>query len=146
MEEKHIIEFWKEYRFLSNFYPVEFVWDNIVWPSSEHAYQAAKTLDRRQRLIMSKLKSPSEAKQKGSWVYLREDWCDDVKIGVMYQIVKAKFRQNPDLKEKLLATGNAHLEEGNTWNDRFWGVCPPGSGNGRNELGKILMRVREELK
>ena len=61
----------------------------------------------------------------------------------MYEICKAKFTQNEDLKEKLLATGNDILEEGNTWGDR---VCGTVNGVGENRLGKILMRVREELR
>lgn len=61
----------------------------------------------------------------------------------MYLVVKSKFEQNSDLKDKLIATGDEYLEEGNTWNDTYWGVC---RGKGKNILGKILMRVREELK
>ena len=61
----------------------------------------------------------------------------------MYEIVLAKFTQNPDLKKKLLATGDEHLEEGNTWGDTIWGTV---DGVGENRLGKILMRVRDELK
>ncbi len=45
----------------------------------------------------------------------------------------------------LVATGQEELVEGNDWEDRFWGVDPPGSNNGENNLGKILMRVRNEL-
>ena len=67
---------------------------------------------------------------------------EEVKDKVMYEIVLAKFTQNPDLKEKLLATGDEHLEEGNTWGDTIWGTV---DGVGENRLGKILMRVRDEL-
>lgn len=61
----------------------------------------------------------------------------------MYEIVKAKFTQNEDLKQRLLETGDMYLEEGNTWGDRTWGTI---NGKGQNRLGKILMKVREELK
>ena len=57
--------------------------------------------------------------------------------------MKQKFTKHKDLKEKLLATGDAYLEETNHWHDTFWGVC---KGKGQNHLGKILMEVREELK
>ena len=67
---------------------------------------------------------------------------EEVKDKVMYEIVLAKFTQNPDLKEKLLATGDEYLEEGNTWGDTIWGTV---DGVGENRLGKILMRVRDEL-
>ena len=72
---------------------------------------------------------------------MRSDW-EEVKDKVMYEIVLAKFTQNPDLKEKLLATGDESLEEGNTWGDTIWGTV---DGVGENRLGKILMRVRDEL-
>lgn len=49
----------------------------------------------------------------------------------------------PKLRSQLLSTGTAELVEGNWWNDRYWGVC---NGRGENHLGKILMRIREELK
>lgn len=138
-----ILEFKGPYRFLSNFFVAELVWDNIVWPSSEHAYQAAKSLDRDVRLRFSRLPTPVSAKHAGKGVALRPDW-ETVKVGVMAEIVRAKFTQNPRLKQLLIDTGDAHLEEGNTWGDRIWGVSPPGSGNGKNHLGKILMELRAE--
>jgi ribA/ribD-fused uncharacterized protein len=139
-----ISEFFGENRFLSNFYPAEFVWDGIVWPSSEHAYQAAKMLDRNKRIEFSKLRTPSEAKKLGKHIELREDW-NEVRYDLMYEIVLEKFRQNPHLKAKLIATGDARLEEGNNWNDRTWGICPPGSNMGLNWLGEILMSIRDHF-
>ena len=65
-----------------------------------------------------------------------------MKIDIMRQVLKSKFTQNPELKAKLIATGDAELIEGNNWNDRFWGVC---RGVGQNHLGKLLMEVRAEL-
>ena len=59
--------------------------------------------------------------------------------------MRAKFTQNPKLKEQLLSTGDAILIEGNTWNDRYWGV-DASSGVGKNHLGKLLMKIRSELK
>ena len=66
----------------------------------------------------------------------------DVKVKLMFDLVTEKFKQNPELKQKLLETGNQELIEGNTWNDTFWGVC---NGQGQNWLGKILMLVRSEI-
>lgn len=137
-----ILFFTDEYAFLSNFYPAEFVWDGIVWSSSEHAYQAAKVTDRAERLRMSKIKGPGAVKREGKVVEIRDDW-EDVKVRTMYQIVYAKFNQNSSLREKLLATEDAYLEEGNTWGDRFWGTV---DGIGQNQLGLVLMKVRDELK
>ena len=85
---------------------------------------------------------PSTAKREGRRVTLRPDW-EEVKYQVMYEICCAKFTQNRELREILLATGDEYLEEGNTWGDRIWGTV---NGQGNNWLGKILMQVREELK
>ena len=97
---------------------------------------------RKQKIQLFSQASPSEAKAAGRKIDLRSDW-EEVKDKVMYEIVLAKFTQNPDLKKKLLATGDEHLEEGNTWGDTIWGTV---DGVGENRLGKILMRVRDELK
>ena len=70
------------------------------------------------------------------------EW-DSVKTNWMYEICKAKFSQNEELKSKLLSTGTEYLEEGNTWGDEVWGTV---NGVGENRLGKILMKIREELK
>lgn len=138
-----ILEFTGDHKYLSNFYIVEFVWDGIIWQHSEAAYQAAKTLDRATRLEFSRMK-PGESKRAGKTVSLRSDW-EEVKYDIMHAIVLAKFKQNPHLAKLLLATGTAHLEEGNNHGDRIWGVCPPRSNLGHNLLGKILMDVRAEI-
>lgn len=140
-----ITEFKGEFAFLSNFAPSEMVWDNMLWPTAEHAYQSAKTLDRRSRLNIANLATPAQAKRAGKTLVLRPDW-ETYKYGIMEDIVRAKFIQNYDLAVKLLGTGDAILEEGNTWHDRIWGVCPPGSGNGTNWLGLILMDIRKDLR
>lgn len=140
-----ILEFIGQHHFLSNFHPCELVWDGIVWKHSEGAYQAAKSLDREVRLAMADIVNPAEAKRTGKRVLLRSDW-NVVKDRIMLEIVRSKFSQNPNLREKLIDTGDVHLEEGNWWNDRYWGVCPARSGNGLNKLGTVLMIVREELK
>lgn len=136
-----ITEFKGDTHFLSNFYPAEFVWNHFLWPNSEAAYQAAKSNDPRVWSEFAGQKNPAVSKRAGRQIEVRPDW-EKVKVKIMREIVFAKFNQNPDLRKKLLATGSAILEEGNTWNDTFWGVCPPGSGNGENHLGKILMDVR----
>lgn len=130
-----------EYRFLSNFWDAPVKYDGKMYPSSEHAYQAAKSLDEDYRTRIAKMKTPGEAKKAGKKVKLREDW-EDVKFSIMKEIVRDKFTRNADLKEKLLATGDAILEEGNVWNDLVWGKC---NGIGQNWLGIILMEVRKEL-
>lgn len=130
-----------KYHFLSNFYMAPVEYEGILYPSSEHAYQAAKTLDHHTRTLLAKLGTAGKVKKAGQNVKMREDW-DDVKIDVMEEIVTLKFEQHPKLAQKLLDTGDAELIEGNTWNDKFWGVV---DGVGENNLGKVLMRVRREL-
>lgn len=137
-----ILGFNKEYRFLSNFYPATVEYDGLEYSSTEHAYQAAKTEDAAQRRRIREAQKPGDAKRLGKQVKMRTDW-EQIKVGVMKDLVRQKFTNHKELKEKLLATGDAHLEETNTWNDTFWGVC---KGKGQNHLGKILMEVREELK
>ena len=129
------------FRFLSNFYSAPLLYEGVLYPTSEHAFQAAKTLDHNQRLNVAMLETPAESKRYGKTVPLRPAW-DDIKIGVMEEIVEEKFRQNPKLAEMLLATEDAILIEGNTWGDKFWGVC---NGVGENNLGKVLMYVRDCL-
>ena len=136
-----INEFRGKYYFLSNFYPCKVEWQGIVYENNESAFQSAKCVNLEQRKNFIGL-DPSTAKRKGRRVKLRNDW-EEIKDKVMYEIVLNKFLQNEDIRDKLLKTGEEKLEEGNTWNDYYWGVC---NGRGKNKLGKILMQVREELR
>lgn len=138
-----IYEFRGDYRFLSNFYPCEVEYEGIVYPSVENAFQAAKTLNNAERLQFTNVK-PGIAKRLGRKVALRHDW-EKVKVDIMKELLRKKFSQEP-LKSKLLETGDRELEEGNRWNDRFWGICPPGSGMGKNILGRLIMEIRGELR
>ena len=135
-----IDKFRGDYYFLSNFYEVPVTYDNITYQNNEAAFQAQKTLDVNKRKEFAFL-DPSTAKKYGRKVTLRSDW-EDVKINIMYEICKVKFTQNPELAQKLLATGDEELVEGNDWGDTVWGKA---DGKGQNNLGKILMRIREEL-
>ncbi|MDO5134021.1 MAG: NADAR family protein, partial [Eubacteriales bacterium] len=117
-------------------------YEGLTYRNNEAAFQAQKTFSDDFRTTFTTL-APSEAKRKGRRVRLRQDW-EQVKDGIMEEIVRAKFTQNPELRKQLLATGNADLIEGNHWNDRYWGVDAR-TGAGENHLGKILMKIREEL-
>lgn len=130
-----------DFGFLSNFHEATIYVDGERYRSVEHAYQAYKTMDPWSRRLIREAKSPGEAKKLGKSVLLRGDW-DSVKIDMMRSFVRKKF-ENPFLRPLLLATGDAELIEGNTWNDREWGVC---RGVGQNLLGKILMKVRDEIR
>lgn len=136
-----INNFRDEYAFLSNFFEAPVVFNGLQYKNNEAAFQSAKTRDLGIRMRFAKL-DPSQAKAQGRALMLRPDW-EQVKLQIMHQICYSKFTFNPELGEKLLATGNEYLEEGNTWGDTFWGTV---NGHGQNWLGKILMRVREELR
>lgn len=129
-----------DYRWLSNFATAPVELDGVLYPTVEHAYQAAKTLDIHQRYRILDL-TAGQAKRYGRRVTLREDW-DDIKLDIMQELLEHKFSITL-YKNKLLATGCEEIVEGNTWGDTFWGVC---NGEGRNELGKLIMRVREKLR
>jgi ribA/ribD-fused uncharacterized protein len=130
-----------EYEFLSNFYSVEIEYEGVVFPTVEHAFQAAKTLDVDERRKIAAVAAPGSAKRLGRRVRLRSDW-EQIKVGLMRDLLRQKFG-NLDLAERLLATGAAELIEGNSWNDTFWGVC---GGRGRNMLGQLLMEIRDEIR
>lgn len=136
-----ISEFKDEFRFLSNFWPANVTYEGMSFKSVEHAFVAAKTTDMAKRAVAQKQPTASMAKRYGRSLELRHDW-DNIRLGVMEYLVRQKF-DDPTLKRKLLATGDRYIQEGNTWNDTFWGVC---RGKGANHLGKILMKVREELR
>lgn len=134
-----ISEFKGKYFFLSNFYSAPVTYLGKSFKNNEAAFQSAKCPERSDEFLNL---NPSEAKRLGRRVRLRNDW-EEVKNDVMYDICKAKFSQNPKLAQLLINTGYADLIEGNTWGDKVWGVC---DGVGENRLGKILMRIRTEMK
>jgi len=135
---KSIDAFEGKFRFLSNFSPSIVCFEDMEFPSVEHAYQAAKTLDMELRKKIRDAKTPNEAKKLGRRVKLRPDW-ENIKLGIMRELVHQKF-SIPELRQLLLDTGDAELIEGNWWGDIFYGVC---RGNGLNHLGRILMEIRE---
>jgi hypothetical protein len=135
---KAITSFTGDFFFLSNFYEARVTLDGITYPTSEHAYQAMKTLDMAERARILKCETAGKVKKLGKTVKLRSDW-EHVKLRVMKHIVCLKFLQNMELMNDLVETYPAHLEEGNTWGDTYWGTV---DGMGENHLGKILMRAR----
>ena len=136
-----IDEFKGKYYFLSNFYNAPVIYEDLLYLNNESAFQSAKAKDIERRKQFCNL-DPSTAKKKGRNVILRHDW-EKIKDQVMEDCVRDKFARNDDLRQRLLDTGDQELVESNTWNDTYWGVC---RGRGKNMLGKILMKVREELR
>lgn len=138
---KEIKGFQGQYRWLSNFAASRIVYNGHSFPTVEHAYQAAKAWH--SPLIrdeIMKVVTPALAKKLGSTVQLRPNW-DATKLEIMKYLLEQKFNL-PEFKDKLLATGNAYIEETNYWGDRFWGVC---RGVGQNNLGKLIMSIRASL-
>jgi len=136
-----INSFKDEYSFLSNFYRTSVMYKNMMFTSSEAAYQSQKTLNGINQLKFTKL-NPFQAKKAGVNVLIRPDW-EQIKDQVMEDCVRDKFTRNLDLRQLLLETGDEELVEGNDWGDTYWGVC---NGKGKNMLGKILMKIREEFR
>lgn len=139
-----IEQFRGEYRWLSNFHEAPIVYMGKTYKTTEHMYQALKTLDEKQRLVIESAEKAGEAKRLGddpNTCTMRPNW-NIIRIKVMFMAVLCKFTQHADLAEKLLATGDAVLEEGNNWGDEFWGVV---DGRGMNWLGTLLMTVRDMI-
>lgn len=135
-----------EYAFLSNFYNASCIFEGKLYPTVEHAFQAAKSLDHAERDWIAAAGSPGLAKRLGRRVNLRPDW-EKVKFDVMEECLRSKFA-DPVLKQKLLATGDEELVEGNYWHDNTWGNCSCEKCKdiiGRNMLGNILMKLRTEF-
>lgn len=140
-----IYSFSDNFRFLSNFYagPAPIRFESRDYPTVEHAYQAAKTMDRDIRKTISYL-TAGQAKRYGGKLALRPGW-DDMKIDVMRLLLREKF-SHPDMARKLQDTAGRELIEGNSWGDSYWGMITTGDHMfGDNHLGKLLMEIREEI-
>jgi ribA/ribD-fused uncharacterized protein len=152
----YIDSFRGRFGFLSNFYPCKIEHRGITYPSVEHYYVALKVntlqfIDGQYytapdfRELIAKITDAGDVKKIGKRIKIRSDW-DEKKLRFMEWGVREKFK---DLKlgQMLLETSDLELIEGNSWHDVFWGCCncPKCSGDGENNLGKILMKIREEL-
>ena len=135
-----------EFSFCSNFAACEITYEGRAYKTSEHAFQAAKTLNPNEKEWVASASTPGEAKRRGRQVTLRPDW-ETVKDQVMLDIVRIKF-QDPDMKWRLIKSRDWILCENNYWHDNYWGNCTCERCQnifGQNKLGKILMQVREEV-
>lgn len=127
-----------EYEFLSNAYSMPVLYNGVWYANAEAAFQAQKCASAELRHLFADLDAVT-AKKLGREMKLRDDW-DDVKDGIMKEIIKSKF-EDEDLRDKLLDTGDDEIVM-YTKKDVYWGVV---DGEGENRLGKILMDVRSEL-
>jgi N-glycosidase YbiA len=129
--------------YLSNFWPAPITLKGVVWPTTEHYFQAQKFAGTAHEEAIRRVASPMIAARMGRSRArrLRDDW-DAVKEPIMLEVLRAKFTQHPDLGERLRATGDALLVEQRA-RDAYWG--DGGDGHGLNRLGALLMQVRGEL-
>lgn len=137
-----IKEFQGDYRWLSNFAPVDIEYEGVMYHSVEHAYQSAKSPLGQWKEMCREIVNPAHVKQASRKIKIREDW-DQVKIAVMRELLLKKFYQE-HFKSLLKETGDAEIQEGNWWGDKFWGVSLH-SGEGENHLGKLIMEIRSQL-
>ena len=136
-DEAQIRGFFGEYRWLSNFEPAVVCFNGHQFLCVEAAYQAQKD---RKRVNEFEHLNGKESKKLGKQVAMVDNW-EQIKYDIMAYCVFDKFYRNPQLHEKLLATGDRYLEETNHWNDMYWGVDYR-TNLGQNKLGAILMLVR----
>lgn len=139
------IKFYKSippYGFLNNFETSPIYVFHREWATVEHAYQAQKTINDEEYDAIWKAKTPRKARDLGQLVTLRPNW-GLIKNWVMKECVLAKFTQHPHLQEQLLVTGDEELIEDSPI-DWYWGCGDDGTG--QNNLGKILMEVRKEIR
>lgn len=133
----------------SNFADISVRWQGIVYPTSEHAFQAGKTLDKEMREYIASQPTPGNAKHAGRLLKppkFRADW-EQVKVEVMRDVIRNKFNPNCLWTKNLLKTAGMWIVEFNTWRDRVWGATQNAEGIwvGQNNLGKCLMDVRKEV-
>ena len=156
-----IVRFRGEHGWLSNMEPCSVVVDGREWPSAEHAYQGQKTELDAEKELVRRAKTPKAAKSAGKKVTARAGFFFDAAAKVsdppvptdmsrdaMRAVIAAKFERGSPLAVKLLQTGERPLVEGNTWNDRTWGVTTTRKRgcSGSNALGLLLMERRAALK
>lgn len=141
-EKRKISCFRGKYDFLSNFYHNCYIEaDGHIYASVERYFQSMKNNSNIYKSAIAGARTEADSKHLGRKIRLRPDW-DKVKDQVMLDGLRLKF-SDPVLRQKLLDTGDAYLEEGNTWGDRYWGTV---NGEGKNMLGKLLMQVRDEIR
>jgi len=133
----------RKYGWMSNFHPAKQVVDGIEYSSNEHYYQSQKAKDEQVRSWIASAPKPYHAMKAGRALRsneMRPGWAE-AKVGVMLTGLRAKFSQNPELRQALIDTGDAEIFE-NSPTDKFWGGALP---NSSNLLGELLMQVRLEI-
>jgi len=143
-EDGKICGFFGSFSFLSNFFILEngIFLDEVYYPSVEHCFQAAKYLPNQREQFLGVTAAKAKHLGKEAPNFNSKTW-DKNKVTLMAALCRQKFTNNEKLKKMLLMTEDCHLEERNSWNDKFWGTDI--NGVGENNLGKILMNIRHDL-
>ncbi len=133
-----------EFYVFSNFSSFMLEWKGELWMTSEHAYHSEKFPDGEIKEALRKARSAHDSMKIA---YTHKDkypanW-DEIKLGIMKEILHAKVAQHPYVKKKLLESGDRQLIE-DSWRDDFWGWGP--NKDGENHLGKLWMEVRDEIR
>ncbi len=136
--------FFGPYRFLSNFYILDsgVTFEDLMYPSTEHAYQAAKWPKDQRTQFLDVTAGQSKYLGKDAPNFNTKKWNKN-KVELMRALVYAKFERNIRLRKMLMAMDGYVLDERNSWGDVFWGTNE--KGEGENNLGKILMAVRDKF-
>jgi hypothetical protein len=118
-----------------------------IWPTSEHYYQAQKYWGTEYQDLYTQIRhapTPEQAAFLGreKQYLLRHDW-EQVKAQIMYEVVWTKFLHHQEIQRILLATGTELIIEDSP-TDTYWGCGA--DRQGQNQLGKILMQVRDQLR
>lgn len=150
MEKVERISNWFS-NFLVFDYPL--FYQGIQFLTNENFYQAMKMpkdrVDLRKQIACmhpAQAKKAIRDKEKFLW---RKDWNDKLKLEVMEYGLRWKFAPDTHWYLLLMATDGDDIVEWNNWHDNFWGDCKCKKCEkieGKNHLGKILMRIREEYK
>lgn len=140
-----ISHFREEYDWLSNMYSVLISYKGIVYQSTEAAYMSQRNdSEEWQKICTDPFSKGGDIKRKSKFITDKPEW-PLIKLRVMEEVLRIKFNI-PFLKEKLLATCDQNIQEGNTWKDDFWGIRFDMQPNyGENHLGRLIMKIRQEL-
>lgn len=130
---------------LHNFSAHTILYKEKLYPTVEHAYHAQKFSDENIKEIIRASKSPLEAKELANTKHKDKriaNW-QEIKLNIMFELLRAKVNQHSEVKNALFKTNQEEIIEESV-DDHFWGIGTDGTG--QNQTGKILMRIREELK
>lgn len=142
----NVIDSFRDF-FLSNFYIKSLYYKGEWYKSAEHAFQAEKAVNGKDKQYIMNAPTAAQAKHRSNEITCRKDWHEKRMI-IMLNILRCKFTVLDGLDDKLIATEN-FLIEGNSWGDNFWGMVRDintGEWKGDNFLGKFLMKVRNEIR